>query len=355
MVKVAEKVRFGVVGGGLIGPYHMKAVLACEQAELVAICDVVPGKAEQLSNELTAGRAAAYTDYEKMLEHDGLDAVAVATPSGMHGPMAVAAAQAGKHVIVEKPPDVTLEKIDAMIDAAEKAGVKLGCIFQRRMGPWFQAAKNAVDSGALGKLVLGDAYLKFHRSQEYYDSGEWRGTWELDGGGCLMNQGIHQIDLLRWFMGDPESVYGHAEHLVRNIEVEDTAAAVVRWKCGAFGVIEGTTAIPPPNVSERIEIHGEHGSIRFDGEKIVEWNVEGADYRDFLPEGAEEAPDGGSTAADPAAVGLREHCLLINDFVQAILEDREPMIPGREGRKAVELVLAIYKSARTGEVVKFPL
>ncbi|MFQ3548779.1 MAG: Gfo/Idh/MocA family oxidoreductase [Armatimonadota bacterium] len=342
--------RFGIIGCGVIGPWHAKAITSAKNAELVAVCDILPEKAKKVADEY--GISSIYTNYQEMLESDTIEAVSICTPSGMHAEMGIAAARCGKHVLSEKPIDITLEKIDLLIDECKKANVKLGCIFQRRTSPMWRMIRDAITSGCMGKTVLGDAYLKYYRSQHYYDSADWRGTWELDGGGALMNQGIHMIDLMRWIMGPIESVYALCDHLVRNIDVEDTACAVIKYKSGAFGVLEGTTSVNP-GMNHRLEFHGEHGTILVDGEKIIKWDVpEITASCDVDGKGGVDVKIG--TAHTPITSEATEgHRLQIEDFCEAIKMDREPSVSGEEARKAVEVVLAIYESARTGLPIKF--
>lgn len=341
-----DKIRFGIVGCGVIAPNHARAVLAVEDAELAACCDIIPERAEKLAAD--HGAPKVYTSYDEMMADPDIDAVCVCTPSGLHGEVTIAAARAGKHVMCEKPVEITLEKIDRMVDECRKAGVKLGVIFQRRTSSLWHTIKKVIDEGRLGKLVLGDLYMKYFRSQEYYDSGEWRGTWELDGGGCLMNQGVHMIDILRYLMGPAESIYALADHLVRKMETEDTACAVIKWKNGAFGVLQGTTSVTP-GMNHRLEIHGELGGIIAEGENILRWNVPD------VPNPKEVKDNVGDTSSDPKAVAADGHTIQIQDLCRAIKEDRDPMVTGEEARKAVELILAIYRSAQTGQVVKMPL
>jgi len=341
-----EILGFGIIGCGTIGPWHAKAIANVPEARLVATCDLIEDRARALADEYGARRH--YADYQQLLADPQVDVVCICTPSGLHSDLALAAAQAGKHALSEKPMDITLAKADAMIAAHRQAGTKLAVIFQRRTSPLWQRVRELVAAGKLGKLVLGDAYLKYFRSQEYYDSAEWRGTWVLDGGGALMNQGVHCIDLLVWVMGPVDTVYAFAQPLVRKIEVEDTAVAALRFRNGAFGVLEGTTSVTP-GLSHRLEFHGELGSIRIDGENVVEWHVPG-----------EEAPGegggkGGTAASDPRDIAEDGHTIQIRDLVAAIKEDRKPMVSGEDARPAVELILAVYQSARTGQPVRLPL
>jgi len=338
---------FGIVGCGVIAPWHANAIARVEGARLVAVCDVIPEKAADLAAK--HGDPRVYTDYHALLADPAVDVVSICTPSGLHAEIAVAAARAGKHALSEKPMDVTLAKADAMIAAHRQAGTTLAVIFQRRTQPLFQYIKRTVESGALGRMVLGDAYLKYFRSQEYYDSASWRGTWALDGGGALMNQGVHCIDLLRWIMGPVDSIFAYAAPLVRKIEVEDTAVAVIRWKNGAFGVLQGTTSVTP-GMDHRLEFHGERGSIRVEGEEVVEWNVPGVD-----PPGAKPEGEGGSAASDPRDIGADGHTIQVADLVAAIRERRKPMVSGEDARPAVEVILGVYQSARSGQPAEFPL
>ena len=339
-----EKIRFGIIGCGVIAPHHARGIVGTPEAELVAVCDVIEDRAAKLSADF--GGPAVYVDYNKMLAEGGVDAVCVCVPSGLHGQVTIDAAKAGKHLMCEKPIEITLEKIDKMIVACREANVKLGVIFQRRTSPMWHKVKKTVEAGKLGKMVLGDAYLKYYRSQEYYDSGDWRGTWELDGGGALMNQGVHMIDLQRWIMGPVKTVYAKADHLVRNIEVEDTCCAVMEFASGAFGVLEGTTSVV--KMDHRMELHGEVGTIVVEGEKIAKWEVPG-DESGGQPDETDQI---GSAASDPTAISSGGHGILISDLCRAIIEDREPMIAGEEARKAVEVILAVYESARTGKPVQ---
>ncbi|GIP38009.1 oxidoreductase [Paenibacillus sp. J31TS4] len=340
---MSDKIRFAIVGAGVISPFHAKAIAGNPNAELVAISDVDADKAKKLASDLQV--ADTYSDYEQMLKRDDIDAISICLPSGMHADVAVAAAEAGKHIFCEKPLDITVEKMDRMIKTARDRAVKLGVVYQRRTFPAAIATRKAIQEGKLGKLVLGDAYLKYYRSPEYYKSAGWRGTWELDGGGALMNQGVHGIDLIQWMVGDVDSVYAYAAPLVRDIQVEDTAVAVLKYKNGAFGVIQGTTSVYP-GMETRFEVHGEKGTIIFGDSGIKEWKFLDSD---------EQAPDvEGTLAASSSATNISAdgHSILVEDLIQAIREDRDPYITGEEASKAVKVILAIYESARTGKEVK---
>ena len=349
---MADKIGFGMIGCGVIAPFHAKGIEETPDAELVAACDPNEEAAKKFSAE--HNDIPYYVDLEEMLKREEVRAVCICTPSGMHSDQAVAAARAKKHVLCEKPLDITLPKIDRMIAACREEGVKFGGIFQRRTYPASIQVRDAVQGGLLGKMVLGDIYQKFYRSPEYYRSGAWRGTWEMDGGGALMNQGVHGIDLLLWIMGDVKSVIAKTDHFVRDIEVEDTAAAIVTFESGAFGVIEGATSCNPGQVA-RFELHGDKGTIVLTDAGIERWAVSKGDKH--LAEDAEVAPQEGRAhgVADPRAISVEGHIVLIRDFVDAVRNDREPMVAPQSARKPVELILAIYESAKTGREVTLPL
>ncbi len=342
---MAEKFKFGIVGCGLIAPHHAESILAGSNSKLVAVCDIIEEKAREFAEKYNLEKY--YTDYRQMIDEAGMDIVCVCTPSGNHGEIAVYAANAGKHLLVEKPIETTREKMDEIIRAVKKNNVKMNSVFQIRTEPAFIAVKKAIEEGRFGDIILADAYLKSYRSQEYYDSADWRGKWELDGGGALMNQGIHGVDILLWLAGDVESVFARVGTKARNIEVEDTAVAMLKFKNGAFGIIEGTTSVYPGQ-PKKFEIHGKKGSVVI-GEKGIEvWQIEGNDE--------EKAPqlhkNGDDTANDPGKFALTSHLILVEDLTEAIENDRRPLIPPEEGRKAVDLILAIYESARTGKEIK---
>lgn len=339
---MSRKMRFAVIGAGVIAPSHAKAIAGNSEAELVAVADVELDKANKLAENFSI--PYVYQDYQELLKRDDIDAVTVAVPSGYHAEIVIAASEAGKHVLCEKPLDITADSMTRMITASRKAGVKLGCVFQRRVTEASIVAKQAIEAGKLGKLVLGDAYQKSYRSPQYYKSAGWRGTWAIDGGGALMNQGVHGIDLIQWLMGDVHSVFAYSSALVREIEVEDTAVAVVKYKNGAFGVIQGTTSVYPGQET-RFELHGEKGTIIFDDSGFKQWKF--ADHEEEMPQVVPRV----SASNDPTQIANDGHFILVNDLIQAIREDRDPLVPGEEGRKAVDLIHAIYESARTGKEV----
>jgi UDP-N-acetyl-2-amino-2-deoxyglucuronate dehydrogenase len=346
---VMSKIKWGIIGCGVIAPWHADSVVDSQYADLVAVCDIDEEKGKAFAQRY---EAAFYQDYQQMLTQGDLDAVSICTPSGLHSEMTIAAARAGVNVLCEKPMAITVPQLDAMVEAVAKAGVKLGVIFQRRTYETSKRVRAAVQSGLLGKMTLGDAYLKYYRSPAYYKSAGWRATWALDGGGALMNQGVHGIDLLLWIMGDVQSVYAKAEAKARDIEVEDTCTALLTFKNGAYGVIEGTTSSNPGEITA-FHLHGDRGTIILDDHGISEWAI--------APDPSTVAENDPaqcvnlkalSTASDPRAMDRAGHQAEVDDLCTAIGEDREPMVTGASARKAVELILAIYESAKTGKEVK---
>lgn len=344
---------FGMIGCGMISRFHQRAIKDVRGAELIGCYDRSPEATERFAED--AG-IVAYESLDEMLADENIDAVSIGTPSGAHMEPAVAAASAGKHVIVEKPLEITLKRCDKVIAACEKKNVKLATIFPSRFHPASQTLKKAIDGGRFGRLTLGDAYIKWFRTQEYYDSGAWRGTWKLDGGGALMNQAIHTVDLLQWLMGDVQEISALTDTLAHErIEVEDVAVATLRFANGALGVIEATTAAYPGYL-KRVEIHGSEGSASIEEEDIKTWDFAKSKAADRkIQDEMAQRKSGGGGASDPAAIGHHGHALQFTDFLKAIQKDGTPAVDGHEGRKAVEIILAIYKSAISGKPVKLPL
>jgi predicted dehydrogenase len=344
---------FGIIGCGMIANFHARAIGDVRGAKLIGGYDAVPAMADKFA---AAQNCKAYRTLDDMLADPAIDAVTIGTPSGAHLDPAVAAARAGKHVIVEKPLEITLRRCDKIIEECEKAGVVLSTIFPSRFHDSSRELKKAVEQKRFGKLTLGDAIVKWFRTQAYYDSGAWRGTWELDGGGALMNQAIHSVDLLFWLMGpvvEVRSLTGLLAH--EQIAVEDVAVAAIRFENGALGTIEASTAAYPGYL-KRIEIHGDSGSAVLEEEDLVKWDFAKKIKADekILQKMSEKKSTGGG-AADPAAIGHHGHARQLQDFVNAIRKGTKPAIDGPEGRRAVEIILAIYKAAETGKAVQLPL
>lgn len=344
---------FGIIGCGMISRFHAKAIADLSNASLVGCWNRTLDSATKLAEETGC---KAFDSLDEMLASPEIDVVTIGTASGAHLDPAVAAANAGKHIIIEKPLEITLERCDQIIEACEKNGVKLATIFPSRFHDSSRLMKEAVESKKFGQLTLGDAYVKWFRSQEYYDSGAWRGTWELDGGGALMNQAIHSVDLLYWLMGPVKSIMAHTATLAHDrIEVEDAATASLQFESGALGVIEATTAAYP-GALKKIELHGSTGSATLEEEDLTVWDfAEPSEADQKLLEEMSNRTQTGGGAADPAAIGHHGHTALFADTLDAIENNRAPLIDGLEGRKSVEIILAIYESARTGQRVELPL
>ena len=345
------KVGFAIIGCGNIGPVHAAAISEVKGAKLVAVADKVEATGNRLAEKYGV---PLYLDYRKMLERDDIQAVCLCVPSGLRAEIAETCAAAGKHILSEKPLEVTTKRIDQILKATDKAKVMLGCIFQSRFAEGPQHLRKALDEGRFGKLVLGDAYIKWYRSQQYYDSGAWRGTWKLDGGGALMNQGVHMVDLLQWYMGPVESVTAKTALVAhKGIEVEDIATAMIQFKNGAMGMIEASTAIWSGHPA-RVEVHGTEGSAVLEDGKLKFWQFAKARPVDKkIIAAMNEASELGSGAGDPlAGLKIEGHRRQIEDFAKAIDKGTPPSIVGREGRNAVALIEAIYKSAKTGKAVK---
>ncbi len=345
---------FGVVGCGVIGPRHAQVAGALPNARLVACTDVIPDRAKALAE---AHGAEFEPDLDALLSREDVDVVSVCVPSGLHAEIGVRAAAAGKHLVVEKPIDISLAAADRLIEAAEKAGVKMTVISQHRFDPGLVELRRLLDEGRLGRLVLGDARVKWYRTQGYYDSGDWRGTWALDGGGALMNQGVHYTDLLRWCMGPVSEVMAVTATEAHKMESEDVALAVMRFSSGAVGSLEASTAVFP-GFRERLEISGTDGTVVVEDGRVVvrEFTSERGEVGLYGSRVASEASaETASGAADPGAISNDSHALQVSDLLAAIDEDRSPLMTGEEARNAVELVLAVYESARQGGPVKLPL
>jgi len=346
-----NKVKFGIIGTGAIATLHAKALEASTNAELVAVFDKVTERATEFAKK---HNVRAVDDFDAFLADAEIEAVTVATPTGIHGTVALPAAKAGKHILCEKPLDVTLEKTDAIIDTCEVNNVILGAVFQSRFGSAVQEIRKAVDSGRFGKMVLASTQIHWFRSQEYYDSATWRGTWKLDGGGALMNQSIHNIDLLLYLNGDPAEVFAYTGTLTHTgIEVEDNAVAVVKFKNGSLGTIEASTSCAP-GFPRKLELCGSKGSVLLEDDciknwKFVEETVEDDVIRKKYAEG--ENMKGGS--GDPMAIDCEGHKRQIQDLAEAILSGKETKLSGREGRRAVQLICGIYESVKTGMPIKF--
>lgn len=339
---------FAIVGAGMVARYHAEAIAQTAGARLVAVHRADPARADETAAQFGV---PCEQSYAALLARPDVDVVCVCTPSGLHAAQTIAAARAGKHVLVEKPMALTLADADAAIAACKEAEVQLAVALQRRSDPRFRAVRAAIETGALGKMILGTVSIPYIRPQSYYDSAAWRGTWEQDGGGALMNQGIHLLDLLLWCMGDVVEVQARTATLAHSIDVEDTAGATLRFANGALGSVAATTAAAP-GFPHRIEIYGDQGGVQIEGEAIIRSSVAGhaALLPEPLPAGSREPTPAGA-GASPTGIGAEGHIRLVADLVEAINHNRPPLVPGAEGRRALALVLAIYEAARTGRAV----
>lgn len=329
-----QKTGIGIVGCGLIGKVHAEAVSLLDSARLVATYSRNFQNADALAS---AHQARAYSDYEEFLKDPELKIVCICSPSGLHLEHGEAAARAGKHVLVEKPIEIDLERADRLINVCRESGVKLGVIFQSRFLESTRKIKLAMDEGLLGDRMVADAYIKWYRAPEYY-AGSWHGTKKMDGGGALINQAIHTIDLLRWFMGPVSSVTAMSGAFrYPEIECEDTLVGTLRYASGGLGVVVAATSVSP-GFKRRIELSGRNGTIILDGDEISLWTPEGS------------SPDSGGLSitdgsSNPAAIATEGHRRQIEDMILAIQEDREPVVNGEEGRKSLEVVVALYQAA----------
>lgn len=333
-----ETINFAILGAGMVADYHRRAIVANadQGACLVATGHYNPARFDEISAEFSV----PCVTYEDLLADPEVDVVCICTPSGQHAEQAIAAASAGKHVLVEKPMALSLADADAMIEACDCAGVKLGVVLQRRAEPLFVRVHDAIAAGDLGQITLGLVTMPYYRPQAYYDQADWRGTWALDGGGVLMNQGIHLVDLLVWYMGDPVEVQAHADTLHRNVEVEDTLVATLRFGGGAMATIAATTTAAS-GFPHRIEIYGTNGGIQLEGETVGRWD---------LAEAAVEPPEVGApihagAGGDPRGIAPTGHIAIVGDIIRALRTHRSPQIDGVEGRRGLAAVLAIYQAA----------
>jgi predicted dehydrogenase len=341
---------FAVVGTGMIAEVHAQAIKDTPEAQLVAVWTRSPERRDEFARRFGCRAAPSL---EALVADSEVRAVTVATPSGAHAEIAAPFLEAGKAVLCEKPLEVSLDAVDRILEAERRGGGMLAGIFQMRLGRGARLLKDAIEAGRFGRLTLCSAYIKWWRSPEYYATSSWKGTRKLDGGGALINQGIHAVDLLQWVAGLPEEVQAYAGTLAHTgIETEDTIAAILRYPHGGLGVIEAATSAWPGS-DLRIEIMGSRGSAVLVNDSLARW-----EFADALPDDEKIRQSFASTgpmkvgSGDPRGMSWNEHCLQVGDLARALIEGRPPMIPGAEARKAVQLVLAVYESARTGKPVR---
>ncbi|MBS4192619.1 Gfo/Idh/MocA family oxidoreductase [Bacillus sp. FJAT-49705] len=326
---------FAIVGCGFIAKKHAAAITSIPAAKLTAVCDQVESA---MAPYVEQYGAAPYTDLSEMLEDNAVDAVCICAPSGFHAPIAEQVAAARKHIVLEKPIAMNLEESDRIIQAAEKNNVKLTVVHPNRFRPVVMELRKIIDKGMLGKISHASAKVNWNRNQEYYDQAPWRGTKQYDGG-VLMNQAIHNLDLLLWFMGQPEQIFSMEATRLRDIEAEDVSAGVIRFESGALGIVEASTTVYPSNFEESITIFGEKGTVKIGGTNALYFeylNIDG------MPE-TEAETIFEKVKADPW--GITGHKQIILDIIEAVKDNRKPLVTGEDGKRALELVLAFYQSA----------
>lgn len=334
----------GIIGGGGISDTHARAAREIPEVEIAAFYGDNYDKTALLSQRYGG---AVYRELAQFLSHRPLDLVIIGSPSALHAGQGIPAARQGLHVLTEKPIDVTTARADALIGECEYAGVKLAVCFQDRVAPEIARLKQVVDDGRLGKPILVNGYVKWYRPPAYYRDSRWRGTRALDGGGALMNQAVHTVDLLLWLMGDVERVYARAITALHDIEVEDTVVATLEFRNGAIGTLEAGTSIYP-GYQRRVELTGSEGTIIMEHDRIVAADLRAPDPT-LISSGA---ADRNNSASSPIVSDVGGHRRLIEDFLLAIETNRRPVCDGREGRRSVELIEAIYESSRTGTPAK---
>jgi len=331
-------IKIGLVGGGNITETHARAVMASSGLELAAIQGTNTERVAELARRY-GGKA--YQEFESFLTHQPMDLVILGSPSGLHATQGIAAARRGLHILTEKPIDVSLERADQLIAAVEGAGVKLGVIFQDRVKPAIRQLKHWLQDGVLGKPLFVDARVKWYRPPEYYSNSKWRGTFALDGGGALINQAIHTLDLMLWLFGDVSRVQAHKATMLHAIEAEDTALALIEFSNGTIATFEATTAAYP-GYPRRLEITGTEGTVVLEHDRIVSVDLRSVSEQLKV----DAAGDSNQSASSAAVTDFRGHQSLIEDFVQGIKQNRQPLCDGKEGRRSLALVQLIYSAAK---------
>jgi predicted dehydrogenase len=346
-----QPIGFAIAGCGMIARFHARALAEVPDARLTALVSRSEAGARGMAEEMGLSCALA-TDLNAVLTRPDVQAVIITTPSGAHLEPALAAARAGKHVVVEKPLEITSARCDQIIRECDRHGVKLCTIFPSRFGDANRTLKSAVEAGRFGRLTLGETTCKWWRPQSYYDEGGWKGTRALDGGGALMNQAIHNVDLLLWLMGDVTHISGFTAMLAHErIEVEDTAVACLRFANGALGVIQATTSVHP-GLPKTIAIHGDHGTVVIEQDDVLRWELTPETPEDRAIKDRFAVKTGASGgSSNPAAISHVGHARQLTDFVRAIQTNTQPLVDGREGRRAVAVIEAIYQSAANGRTV----
>jgi predicted dehydrogenase len=329
----------GLIGGGNITETHARAARAIPGVEISAIHGT---NAEKIARLCREHGGTPYQDFDAFLDHRPMDLVIIGSPSGLHAAQGVAAARHGLHVLTEKPIEISTARADTLIDAAKNSNVQLGVIFQDRMKPHIRQLKSWLEQGLLGRPLIVNARVKWYRPPEYYFNSHWRGTLALDGGGALINQGIHTVDLLLWLLGDVLRVQARTGTLLHKIEAEDTAAAILEFSSGALGILHVTT-VAYPGYPRRVEISGTEGTVILEHDRIIAANL-----RNSLASAIEPAAlDENQSASSAAVTDFRGHQAVLEDFLQAIQHNRAPACDGPEGRRSLALIEAIYRAAKT--------
>ena len=333
---------FAILGAGMVAEYHLNAIRECAGlgARLVGVGHYNSASYGEISQRF----GVPARPYDELLADPAVAAVCICTPSGQHARQAIAAASSGKHVLVEKPMALSLADADAMIAACRANGVQLGVCLQRRAEPLFRRVHDAIHGGDLGEITLGVVTMPYFRDEPYYAQADWRGTWEMDGGGVLMNQGIHIIDLLLWFLGDPVDVHAFADSRHRSVEIEDTAGAVLRFANGAVATITATVATDP-GFPHRLEVYGTNGGIQIEGESVLRWGLadESRATVEPWPVATEQVDPG--MAGDPRGISTSGHIAILKDFIAGIRRGEDPVIDGAEGRRSLAAILAVYEDS----------
>jgi UDP-N-acetyl-2-amino-2-deoxyglucuronate dehydrogenase len=330
-------IHIGLIGGGNISATHARAANAIPGVSIAAIYGTNQAKVTQLARQHAA---QPYTDFEAFLNHRPLDLVAIGSPSGFHATHGIAAAKRGLHVLTEKPIDISIQRADELIAAAESCGVKLGVIFQDRCKLDIRRMKQWIDDGVLGKVLLADARVKWHRPGNYYGDSKWRGTLALDGGGALINQAVHTVDLLLWMLGDVVEVQASTANLLHKIEAEDTALALLKFRSGASAILQATTAAFP-GYPRRLEVSGTEGTVILEQDRVIA--VDMKHPRQGVT--ASRATDDIEDTASPVVTDFQGHQAVFEDFIRAIKENGKPMCDGREARRSLALIEEIYRAA----------
>ena len=348
-----KKIGYAVLGLG-VGMAHVRAAAASENADLVAVCDIDESRLQKVAAEFPD--TTLYREFEDLIKDDRVDVISVCLPSAMHADFAVRAMEAGKHVLVEKPLDITYERAMLIEEARVRTGMTVGVVHQNRFNLNMYPIKSAIDQGRLGKLMLGTFAVKWYRDQSYYDRGGWRGTWEMDGGGSLMNQAVHTVDLMHWLMGDVQSIHSTMGIYNHKIDTEDLTASVITFKSGATATFVSTTCAYP-GISTEIMLYGTDGSIEADAEMIKTWKMRepiddlDEDDEEFMM--VERYGKGNYTASLQEPEKLYGHQHVVEDMILAVRDGRAPEVTPLEAAYSVRIVNAIYRSAKTGETVFF--